>query len=118
MLPLGCGGTEADGSSFVPNWFSRSMHGRLRPSISLRNSSFLGQDRVAPAPLAAPGLLLAALPLRSKLTVQTGFVHPSRLLAAGPTERQFQAFLDHAELLGVTGQRPPRLLCVCGLDES
>lgn len=68
-----------------------SMHGRLRPSISLRNSSFLGQDRVAPAPLAAPGLLLAALPLRSKLTVQTGFVHPSRLLAAGPTERQFQA---------------------------
>ena len=59
-----------------------------------------------------------ALALRSKLTVQAGFVHPSRFLAAGPNERQVQAFLDHAELLGVIGQRPPGLLCVCGMDES
>ena len=49
------------------------------------------------------------LPLRSKLTVQAGFVHPSRFLAAGPTERQFQALFNHAELLGVIGQRPPGL---------
>ena len=53
-----------------------------------------------------------------QLTVQASFVHPSRFLAAGPTERQFQAILDHAELLGVIGQRPRGLLCVCILDES
>jgi hypothetical protein len=38
--------------------------------------------------------------LRSKLTVQASFVHPSRLLAAGPTERQLQALLDHADCSG------------------
>jgi hypothetical protein len=57
----------------------------------------LPESRGAPKVTCSINALGRTLPLRSKLTVQAGFVHPSRLLAAGPTGRQLQALLDHAD---------------------